>query len=97
MERAAKARAIAFVAEGFVDRRYDARNRLVSRTVEGAVIEAEDERVAQALALAGGTPVAVDTLCLHSDSDGALGSARAIRNALEAAGYGIASAPAPRP
>jgi UPF0271 protein len=39
--------------------------------------------VAQALALAG----RVDSVCLHGDSPGAVGHARAVRRSLEAAGF----------
>ena len=38
---------------------------------------------AQALSLVG----AVDSLCLHGDTDGAAGLARAVRTALEAGGH----------
>lgn len=88
-----------FIAEGFADRRYDVRGRLVSRKETGAILESEAERVAQALSLARGEPIHskegvlidldVDSICLHSDSDGALASARDIRAALDAAGISV--------
>lgn len=88
-----------FIAEGFADRRYDARGRLVSRKEAGAVLESEDERIAQALSLARGEPIHskegglidpdVGSICLHSDSEGALASARDIRAALDAAGISV--------
>jgi 5-oxoprolinase (ATP-hydrolysing) subunit A len=90
-----------FVAEAFVDRRYTNRSRLVSRSENGAVIEDQAERVAQALSLAKfgtamaatGEDIGIDaqTLCLHSDSDGALQTARAVRIALEKEGIEIAA------
>lgn len=88
-----------FIAEGFADRRYDRHERLVSRKEAGAVLENPQERIAQALDLASGEPIYskegelidpdVDSICLHSDSDGALASARDIRAALDKAGIRI--------
>ncbi len=101
MAAAARAAGQAFIAEGFADRRYDARGRLVSRREAGAVLESETERIEQALRLARGKPIQskqgglidikVDSICLHSDSDGALASARDIRSALDKAGIKVAS------
>lgn len=100
MASAARDAGLPFVAEGFADRRYDARGRLVSRKEAGAVLESEAERIAQALSLASGEPIHskegglielnVDSICLHSDSDGALQSAKDVRLALEAAGISVA-------
>lgn len=91
-----------FIAEAFIDRRYTAGSRLVPRSEEGAVIADESERIRQGLALAtGGLLTAQDgtvlqveaqTLCLHSDSDGALETARKMRLALEEAGIAIGPA-----
>jgi 5-oxoprolinase (ATP-hydrolysing) subunit A len=99
MRTAARDAGLRFIAEGFADRRYDARGRLVSRKEAGAVLESEAERVAQALDLARGEPIHskegslidldVDSICLHSDSDGALASARDIRAALDKAGIKV--------
>lgn len=104
LAEAAAREGLAYRAEGFADRAYRPDGRLVSRSEPGAVIGDEDARLAQALALARGEPVtspsgetvslAVDTICLHGDSPGALESARAIRVALEEAGLRIE---APRP
>jgi UPF0271 protein len=101
MGNAARAAGQNFVAEGFADRRYDARGRLVSRKETGAVLESAAERIAQALDLARGEPIHskegglidpdVDSICLHSDSDGALASARDIRAALDKAGIRVAA------
>jgi 5-oxoprolinase (ATP-hydrolysing) subunit A len=96
MAGAASEAGLRFVGEGFADRRYDVRGRLVSRKVPGAVLQSKADRVEQALSLAQGKPVhndegalmalSVDSICLHSDSDGALASARDVRAALDAAG-----------
>jgi 5-oxoprolinase (ATP-hydrolysing) subunit A len=101
MGTAARAAGLTFIAEGFADRRYDARGRLVSRKEKGAVLESEAERIEQALDLARGDPIhskegglidlAVDSICLHSDSEGALASARDIRAALNKAGIKVAA------
>jgi 5-oxoprolinase (ATP-hydrolysing) subunit A len=101
MANAARAAGLDFIAEGFADRRYDARARLVSRKEPGAVIENAAERIEQALDLARGDPIhhkegglidlGVDSICLHSDSEGALASARDIRAALDKAGIKVAA------
>lgn len=93
IERAAAEAGLAFIAEGFVDRRYRASGALVPRGEPGAVIEDIDARAAQAAALASGEAIAtedgalriaVDTLCIHSDAPRAVETARAVRDALRA-------------
>ena len=69
--------------EGFPDRGYGADGRLLPRGEPGALLEDVAEIVDQALGLAP----AVHSLCVHGDSPGAVGHARAIRVALEAAGW----------
>lgn len=86
-------------AEGFVDRTYDRGGGLVPRDRAGALIEAEEARIAQALAIARDREVAtlhgdritiaVDTICLHSDSPDAARSAEAVRRALQIAGVEV--------
>ena len=92
------------LAEGFVDRGYRADGGLVARGEPGALLGAA-AAAEQALALAARRPVAaaegarlelaVGTLCLHSDSPGAPATARAVRRALEGAGFDVASAAPP--
>lgn len=99
MAAAARNAGLRFVAEGFADRRYDDKARLVSRKIAGAVLESEAERIEQALLLTRGEAIHsregtlidldVDSICLHSDSDGALASARGIRAALDKAGIAV--------
>lgn len=89
----AKKSDLPFIAEAFIDRRYNDNGRLVPRSETGAMISNNDDRLAQGLALAKGDPIKTQsgralqipaqTLCLHSDSDGALASARSIRAALD--------------
>ena len=68
--------------EGFPDRGYAA-GRLIERGLPGALIDDDSGIAAQAVALAP----SVATLCVHGDSPGAVGHARAVRRALEEAGY----------
>jgi len=96
LEDAAAAFGIGFVREGFVDRAYASQGRLVPRTQPGAVLTGRDVVIAQALSIAresrvrdnDGNDIAleVDTLCIHGDTPGAVALARAVRDALLAAG-----------
>lgn len=70
------------ILEGFPDRAYDG-DRLRPRDRPGAVLTDDDAIVAQALALAA----SVRSLCLHGDTPGAVAHARAVRAALEDAGW----------
>jgi 5-oxoprolinase (ATP-hydrolysing) subunit A len=84
------------VVEAFADRAYLPTGALVPRGEPGAVLHDAQAVVAQAVRLATeGTVVAVDgstlslspaSLCLHGDTPGAVGLARQVRAALEAAG-----------
>jgi UPF0271 protein len=69
--------------EGFPDRGYTEGGGLVPRGSPGAVLTDADEIAARAVELAP----SVDSLCVHGDTPGAVGHARAVRRALEAAGY----------
>ncbi|MEH6756313.1 MAG: 5-oxoprolinase subunit PxpA [Parasphingorhabdus sp.] len=92
---------VRFIAEAFIDRRYTDRSRLQSRTENGAVIADDADRIEQGLSLAQGKAIATageqsviihaETLCLHSDSDGALATAKVIRRALERENISIAA------
>jgi len=89
--------------EAFADRAYTPEGALVSRRQEGAVVHDPAEVAARSVRMATeGTVVAVDgsvvrldpdSLCLHSDTPGAVGLARAVRDALEAAGVEIRPVP----
>ena len=69
--------------EGFPDRGYGADGRLVPRGRPGALLEDEARIAAHAVELAP----SVRSLCLHGDSPGAVGHARAVRRALESDGW----------
>jgi UPF0271 protein len=73
--------------EGFPDRGYTDDGRLVPRDREGAVLtdSAEVARRAVEMARSG----AVDSVCVHGDSPGAVRTARAVRDALEAGGIDV--------
>ena len=100
----ASSRGVAVLAEGFADRAYVSTGQLVGRSEPGAVLGDIESMVAQAVGLAAGhvTPidgpriaVAVDSLCVHGDTPGAVAAARAIRAALEQQGWMVASPSGP--
>ncbi len=88
---AARAAGMDVRLEGFADRRYQSDGTLQPRGQPGAVIENVNEAVAQALALASGGRF--DTLCVHGDGAEAATLLRAIRGALEHAGFEISCLP----
>jgi UPF0271 protein len=85
LQDAADQAGIRYATEAFADRSYTPDGRLTPRSEAGAVLTSTADVVAQALARAG----SADSLCLHSDTPGALGHARAVRAALTAAGVPI--------
>ena len=86
--------------EGFADRAYTPDGRLVPRRLPGAVIVDPAVVADRGRRLAAGEPIAdhgggelvleVDSLCVHSDTPGALELAVALRQALEDAGVAVA-------
>jgi UPF0271 protein len=88
-------------AEGFVDRAYNDDGTLVSRRDEGAVFtdpkmiaeRAVHMVMTQTVTSISGrvVPVPIRSLCVHGDTPGAVGIARAVRDALEAEGIGVYS------
>ncbi|WP_191627574.1 LamB/YcsF family protein [Pseudomonas fluorescens] len=88
-------------AEVFADRAYTEEGHLVHRKEPGAVLH-EPEFAAQRMlrmVRAGGIetvsgrmlPVHIDTICVHSDTPGAIGMARVLRDTLESSGVAIRS------
>jgi 5-oxoprolinase (ATP-hydrolysing) subunit A len=73
----------AVLLEGFPDRAYGDDGRLVPRDRPGAVLSDSDTIAANAVELAR----SVDSVCVHGDSPGAVDHARAVRRALEDAGW----------
>jgi 5-oxoprolinase (ATP-hydrolysing) subunit A len=100
---------LSVVAEAFADRAYTPAGALVSRREPGAVVSDPDAVTARMVQMVrtgtveavDGTPVrlAADSICVHSDSPGAVAMARAVRAGLEEAQVAVRSflAPAPAP
>ena len=82
--------------EGFADRAYNADGTLVSRRLSGAVLTDPEAAAERALRMVvegrvptidgGELALEIDSLCIHSDTPGALEMARAIRRRFDAAG-----------
>lgn len=80
--------------EVFADRGYQADGSLVPRTQPGALIEDEDQSLAQTLGMVETgrvksitgewTSVVAQTVCIHGDGEHALAFARRLRSAFEA-------------
>jgi UPF0271 protein len=78
---------VAFVAEGFADRRYLPDGSLVPRSRPDAFVENPAEAVEQGIRLVH--QKGIRTLCVHGDNPQALAFVRAVRKALEAQGIAI--------
>ena len=87
-----------FVAEAFVDRRYNPDLTLVQRSQADAMIDSVNDQVLQAKQIVIDRSIIVDdrpvkiraeTLCIHGDHPDALTSSRLLRAALEAEGIEI--------
>ncbi|HEY2255216.1 MAG TPA: 5-oxoprolinase subunit PxpA [Variovorax sp.] len=101
MISAAERAGLAPVEEVFADRGYQPDGSLVPRSRPGALIEDEEQSLAQALSLVrdhqvraiDGSMVAIraQTVCLHGDGAHALAFARRIRERLTAEGIAIAA------
>jgi UPF0271 protein len=89
----------AVIGEAFVDRRYEADRSLRARAFSDSLITNPSEAAQQALSIArdgeilaiGGKRLAVkaQTLCVHSDTEGAATIASEIRRRLNDAGIGV--------
>lgn len=88
LERAAGKAGLAFAAEGFADRAYEADGTLVSRATPGALIT--DPAAAAAGALQMARDARVRTICIHSDTPGAAAIGAAVRRALDEHGVAVA-------
>lgn len=76
---AAEAAGLAYLREGFADRRARPDGTLVPRSEPDALVTDPARAAAQARALAG----TVDAICVHGDTPGALAIARAVREAVD--------------
>lgn len=88
VRRACDAAGVRFVAEGFADRAYTADGRLVPRTQAGALITDPLAAATHALALAKS---GVESICVHSDTPGAVAIVAAVAQALTDDGYQLHS------
>ncbi len=96
---AAQSEGVPFVGEAFVDRAYESDGTLAKRGTPGALLQSGEAAALQAVAIAGtgrvmardGSLLSVmaETLCLHGDNKNAVEIARAVREALEAAGVKV--------
>ena len=84
VQRACEAAGVRFVAEGFADRAYTPAGRLVPRTQAGALITDPAMAAKHALALAKS---GVESICVHSDTPGAVAILAAVAAALTTDGY----------
>lgn len=82
---------VPFIAEAFADRRYTSAGLLVSREVNGAVIEDPEQAAEQAVNIAkksyvvaidgGRVPIEAQSICIHGDTAGAVDMLKAIHEA----------------
>ncbi|GKS58961.1 UPF0271 protein [Nitrospira sp.] len=95
---AARSANIQVVEEMFADRAYRGDGSLVPRSVAGALLLDEEAVRAQVRSLIAGAvtsldgtsvPVQAESLCIHSDTPGAIGLARVVRSELDAAGIRV--------
>lgn len=100
LEGAARKEGLRFAAELFADRQYQVDGSLVPRTERGAVLAGSPAQIAQravAMIEQGGVvgvggafvPAVGQTLCLHGDQPDVVEKARALRTAVEAAGFRV--------
>jgi len=99
MARAAGRAGVRLIREGFIDRAYEPDGTLRSRSLPGAMVLDPARAAVQALGFVreGGVratdgsflALAVDSLCIHGDSPGAVEIAQAVRAAFVAAGIAI--------
>lgn len=100
LQRAGEKEGLRMALELFADRAYEDNGLLMSRKKPGAVIHDSAAAIRnvlgmiknQAITTGSGKimPTRVDTICIHSDTPGAVAMARDLRLALDAAGVRIA-------
>ncbi len=84
VQRACEAAGVRFVIEGFADRAYTPEGRLVPRTEAGALITDPTAAAEQAVRLAKS---GAKSICVHSDTPGAVAIVGAVSKSLTATGY----------
>ncbi len=103
LHKAGERAGLEVAGEIFADRAYTDRGTLVPRGQPGAVIHDHDALVTHVLRMldAGGVvsqsgkvlPTAMDSICVHGDTLGAVDSARRLRAALQARGWTVGTLP----
>ncbi|MDX5408647.1 MAG: LamB/YcsF family protein, partial [Thauera sp.] len=103
LHKAGERAGLQVAGEIFADRAYTDRATLVPRGQPGAVIHDHDALVTHVLRMldAGGVvsqsgkvlPTAMDSICVHGDTLGAVDSARRLRAALQARGWTVGTLP----
>lgn len=98
---AGKALGLKVICEAFADRRYNSDGTLVSRTLPNALIEDDNEAIAQVVRMVKDGQVLavddnvidlqVDSICLHGDGKHALVFAQKIKASLQQQGIAITS------
>jgi len=101
MQEVARDMGLRVCCEVFADRAYDEEGHLIHRKKPGAVLHDVGEAASRMLRMveAGGIetvsgrmlPVQIDTICVHSDTPGAIQMAGEVRRVLEGAGVTIKS------
>ncbi len=101
LARAGEVECLRTFHEIYSDRGYTDEGHLAPRGAEGAVLHEAEAAAARAAAMVregavvslGGrrVPVAIDSICVHGDTPGAVAMARAVRTALEAADVTLCS------
>ena len=86
VQRACTAAGLSFVVEGFADRGYTEEGLLVPRSQSGALITVASVAAAQGWLLA---EAGVESICIHSDTPGAVDLVAAVAQALVAGGYSL--------
>jgi 5-oxoprolinase (ATP-hydrolysing) subunit A len=98
LEKAAQEFALPFIPEAFPERGYVAAGQLASRNLIGSSIIEPEIAAARAVSMAQGIietleattlEVQVKTLCIHGDNPNAVNIAKAVRIALENAGFEV--------
>ncbi len=98
-EAGARREGVPVACEVFADRTYQPDGQLTPRSVKGAVIADHETAITQILAMleacallpvgAAPIPTAIDSICVHGDTPGAVKLASVLRAALAAAGFAI--------
>jgi len=83
-QRACEPAGVRYVTEGFADRAYTPEGRLVARTQAGALITDPTAAADQALSLAKS---GVESICVHSDTPGAVAIVNEVARSLTKLGY----------